>query len=73
VPNWLENDAAADPMDLKSADVAVAVSLLYPKEEGEKDVKGDGDDSDVALPDPADAPKMARVPVTEETIANVGA
>jgi hypothetical protein len=76
VPNWLENDAAKDPMEQEPKEVAIAVSLMYPKEEGEKDIKGDtDDDADDAIPDPAKASKpkkVARIPVTKEAIANVG-
>jgi len=46
---------------------------MYPKEEGEKDIKGDTDDD--AIPDPAkvsNPTKVARIPVTKEAIANVG-
>jgi len=69
VPNWLENDAASDPMDLKSDDVKIAVSLMYPKEEGKEE--GDGEDEgEDAIPDPNG---VTRVPVTQEAIANVGA
>jgi hypothetical protein len=73
VPNWLENDAAKDPMEQEPKEVAIAVSLMYPKEEGEKDIKGDTDDD--AIPDPAKVSKpkkVARIPVTKEAIANVG-
>jgi hypothetical protein len=74
VPNWLENDAAKDPMEQEPKEVAIAVSLMYPKEEGEKDIKGDTDDD--AIPDPAKTQakpkKVARIPVTKEAIANVG-
>jgi hypothetical protein len=77
VPNWLENDAALDPMELKPEDVKIAVSMMAPEE---VDEIGPEDESAILPDDPPNAPadsasnlNVYRFPVSKEDIANVGA
>jgi len=70
VPNWLENDAAADPMDAS----LVALSEAGPgKDEDGGATESEDDTQDGAEVGGNDDPKaILRVPVTKESIVNVG-
>jgi hypothetical protein len=79
VPNWVENDAATDPMDL-TPDAAKAI---IPKIVSDGAADGEDDDEDPIPADPTDkatapaaAPstaKVKRAPVTKAVVASVGA